>query len=56
MVLGLTVTTVACSNEKTTNPSNQSDSSSAITSHQNSNENNQAIFSSPVKPLEKTKD
>jgi len=56
MVLGLTVTTVACSSEKITNPSNRSDSSSAITSPQNGNENNQVIFTSPVKPLEKTKD
>ena len=50
MVLGLTITTAACSSEKPTNPSNGSDSSSSITSPQTSNENNQASSSSTVKP------
>ena len=43
MLLGLTITTVACSSEKTTSPS-------AITSPQPSNESSQATPSPTVKP------
>ena len=54
MILGLTITTLAgCSSEKTSTPSkgaNESDSPSAITSPQSSNENNQATSSPTVKP------
>ena len=49
MVLGLTITISACSSQKTTNPSNGSDNSSAITSPQPSNDN-QASPSPTVKP------
>ena len=50
MVLGLTITASACSNQKTTNSLNGSDNSSAITSPQPSNENNQSAPSPTVKP------
>ena len=45
MVLVLTITTVACSSEKTTNPTNEADNPSAITSPQPSNESTQATSS-----------
>ena len=50
MALVFTITTLAgCSSEKTSNPSNGSDSSSAITSPQPSNESSQATPSPTVK-------
>ena len=52
-VLVLTITISACSRQKTTNPSNRSDNSSAITSPQPSNDNQASPSPSPsptVKP------
>jgi hypothetical protein len=53
MVLGLIITISACSSQKTTNPSNGSDNSSAITSPQPSNDNTPATPSPAVKASSK---